>query len=146
MGDGGARASARAVALVIDPSGGARAQRRFETPERVRDDVFVERAARLIGVRRVRSRVVARQRKLRLSVNAGTQLLELRDPDREILPALALELRHGEREGAVQLERRMCEAPVVEILSRTESQLLADERRSPRAEQCSEALLRAQRP
>ena len=112
----------------------------------MRDDLLVECAGRLIRAGGVRSRVVARQRELCLSVNTRAQLLELGDSDREVLSALAVQLRHGNREGAVELERGMRQAPVVEVLSRTENQLLADECRSPPAEQRSEALLRAQRP
>ena len=97
----------------------------------MRDEILVERAARWrIGVRGVGRRVVAHEASsCACALNTRAQLLELGGT------LIARSWRRspcssesGKRERAVQLERSMCEAPVVEILSCTEHELLADER------------------
>ena len=119
--------------LHLKPRRRARSQRRFQSPQRVAQQLAVELAgarrrgvpimrglrARRLSRRGVRGAVAdRRQRRARLLVHAGAQLGQLGDADRQILALLARQLGQRRRIGGLQLDRAVRAAPVVEIAAR----------------------------
>jgi hypothetical protein len=100
----------------------------------VGDDVLIERGG------------PAPDARLCLCGHAREQLLELGDPQQQILSPLAPELGDGGRHRALEPDGGVGGTALVEIQAGPQDQLLAEQDPAAPAHQSRQALLRAQRP
>ncbi len=77
--------------------------------------------------------------------DARAQLPQLGNTRRKVRATLDLQLGQGGHIGALQLNARMGESPLIEVAAGAQRELLAQQRLLARAEEDREALLRAQR-
>src|SRR5581483_7389427 len=140
-------ARGRRAPVRLHAARGACPQGGFEATECVREDLLVGLGGTVARTRlAARARDRASERARRLLGDRAAQLLELGDAESQVLAPFGFELADRRDERALETDRGVLRAPLVEVQAGAQRELLAEQIRAAPAQQSREALLRAQRP